>query len=543
MSVPSSKIFACSGVRLTNAYDHTIWFADPTAQQAYFAGKVANTFTGYTYLRKNWDIDVAVPFDTARKWSYLFFQNSDGKYWYYFVTNIEYKSDSMTKIRIELDVMQTYMFEYERLPCLVEREHAASDAVGGNLVQENLELGEYKDAWTYDVGTDDLGSLVPLVMTPYSVKKVMEEGTTAAGAYVFGTRMDGLYSGMAVYKVTNTGSLSLLIDELNDVEGGIDGIFYIWMYPSKLLTDYATQSDDYTGLIRVGGTNPVTVTLSLADIDEGYTPRNKKLLTYPYRFLYASNNSGATAIYHLERFTAPDTPKFAVYGAVAADATTKLIPCSYKGVARNHDESIPGQGYPSCAWFSDSYKLWLAQNQNNLANQEWQTAGTILVGAATVIAGVATGGIGALGVAGAVMAGGGMLGAGINQALNLHAQKKDAQLQPPTSKGQHSASVNHNSGALGYRLAIRRIRDDQMQRLDEFFDMYGYATNRVKVPNTHSRPVYTYTKTAGCKIKAPRLCTDDVRKIEQIFDHGITFWMDGDQVGNYDSNNRGRNAL
>ena len=72
-------------------------------------------------------------------------------------------------------------------------------------------------------------------------------------------------------------------------------------------------------------------------------------------------------------------------------------------------------------------------------------------------------------------------------------------------------------------------------RLD-YFDMFGYATHRVKIPNRSIRPHWNYVKTNGCVLRgnAP---ADDVRKICTIYDDGITFWKNGDEIGNYSLDN------
>ena len=54
--------------------------------------------------------------------------------------------------------------------------------------------------------------------------------------------------------------------------------------------------------------------------------------------------------------------------------------------------------------------------------------------------------------------------------------------------------------------------------IDEYFDKYGYATKRVKVPNTHSRPHWTYTKTQNCELIGNSCSNNDVTAIKNIFD-------------------------
>jgi hypothetical protein len=66
--------------------------------------------------------------------------------------------------------------------------------------------------------------------------------------------------------------------------------------------------------------------------------------------------------------------------------------------------------------------------------------------------------------------------------------------------------------------------------------MYGYATHRVKVPNRSSRPYWNYVKTIGCVITGS-VPADDIKQICDIYNAGITFWKNGNNVGNYSLDN------
>ena len=68
------------------------------------------------------------------------FQNTSfGIKWFYaFITNVEYINNETSEITIEIDVMQTWHFDYTVNQCFVEREMAATDDIGGNLVPETL---------------------------------------------------------------------------------------------------------------------------------------------------------------------------------------------------------------------------------------------------------------------------------------------------------------------------------------------------------------------------------------------------------------------
>jgi hypothetical protein len=72
--------------------------------------------------------------------------------------------------------------------------------------------------------------------------------------------------------------------------------------------------------------------------------------------------------------------------------------------------------------------------------------------------------------------------------------------------------------------------------IDDYFSMFGYQTNKVKVPNINSRPLWNYVKTNGFTM-CGELSTNDISLISSIFDSGITFWKNGDYVGMYQIDN------
>ena len=58
-----------------------------------------------------------------RKCDYLYGQGSDGKYLFFFITNMEQLTTSTVKVYLELDVWQTYHLDLTLLPSFVERCH------------------------------------------------------------------------------------------------------------------------------------------------------------------------------------------------------------------------------------------------------------------------------------------------------------------------------------------------------------------------------------------------------------------------------------
>ena len=97
----------------------------------------------------------------------------------------------------------------------------------------------------------------------------------------------------------------------------------------------------------------------------------------------------------------------------------------------------------------------------------------------------------------------------------------------------------------------KHIRAEFAEIIDGFFNVYGYATHKVKMPNRTSRPEWNYVKTIGCKIEGgyPTDCdypgglvplgvpAADANAIENIYNNGITFWHVPGHVANYGYDN------
>ena len=74
------------------------------------------------------------------------------------------------------------------------------------------------------------------------------------------------------------------------------------------------------------------------------------------------------------------------------------------------------------------------------------------------------------------------------------------------------------------------------QKIDEYFDKYGYAQNTAYVPVRLNRKHYSYLKTVGCNIVG-KMNNNDILTIKGIYDNGITTWDTLQNVGHYEIDN------
>lgn len=539
MSTPMSQIRICAGVTLDPTYQHTIYFATEAEQYAYFRGKTIKQFTGYSYLRKTWSIQVEGVMQEARSWSYLYLTNDNKKWYYYFITSVEYVNDRTVELSLELDVMQTYMFCYTLLPSFIERAHPAREDYVVPRLDEGLELGEYVDNEVQDIDLSDLALMVMstidlnVVHAFYSpdgmwVEPDVEVPPSSAMSY------NGVFSGMSVYAVyfedwVKVAETFVVLDYI----GRTDAIVNMWLYPKDLLDEGSYTVRPFRKFV---GVRPKTVSKTFSwktGTLDGYTPKNDRLRGFPYQVLYVSNNSGQSANYHFERFQVDEGEgqfDFTLDGAMSPDGGVKLSPAYYNHQEKSYEEGISLSGFPSCAWDADIYKMWLAQNSNQHDNAMAGAGLAILAGGATAIGSAVMGN--AIGVAGGV---GAVIG-GLQQINGLIAQKKDMSTQPPQARGNYSSSVNVSAGKQTFTLIRKSVDSVHARMIDDYLTMYGYKAHYVAVPERKARENWTYVKTVGCNISG-EICTEDLLKIKSIYDNGITFWVNGDRIGDYQLSN------
>ena len=149
---PDSTVYLCKDVPLDLTYDNTITFGtkeswDYEAQFNYFYSKADRTIIKekYSYVKDtNGVIRVEGPADDYLMYNYLFYknQNFSNKWFYAFITNVEFINPGTSYIYFELDVMQTWFPDITFDECLIEREHVEDDSLYANLTDEGIEIGE-----------------------------------------------------------------------------------------------------------------------------------------------------------------------------------------------------------------------------------------------------------------------------------------------------------------------------------------------------------------------------------------------------------------
>nr|DAJ04759.1 MAG TPA: Major tail protein [Caudoviricetes sp.] len=513
---PGTNIRLLKDVPLDTTYDHTIYFSSASAQSTYFMGLQKYNLTNYAYQRvKKGVARVGIKADNLYDCNYMMFQNTSyGNKWFYaFITAVEFVNNECSEVYFELDVMQTWFFDCEPDYCFVEREHALVDDIGMNITPETLATGEYVfNDYEAITGMRDMVVCIAIVDT--------NDATD-------GTLYDGIY-GSAQLWVYDSTDVQGINDKVNDYVQKPDAIIGMYMFPKIFI---GGSIPDTHRLSYGAGATKTTVKLSKItnnDTIDGYKPKNAKLYTYPYNFYHVDNASGSELSLRYEFFDNL-TPVVEISGTVTQPVIACLRPCSYKGVAGYSElggyttlntESLQLNSYPMCSWNVDAYQAWVAQNSVPIA--------------LNTIASV-----GQMGIAGAYSTNpNAVIGAGvIGQVSNITGQFYQASIAADISKGNlNNGGANVANGKQQFYGGRCSVKEEYARIIDDYFTMFGYATRRCKKPNRNSRPHWNYVKTIGCTITGS-VPADDLKKICSIYDNGITFWKNGSEVGNYNLDN------
>lgn len=506
---PQTNIKLLTDVPLDTTFRHTILFSSSSAQYNYFAGKQKKGWSNYTYQRVNkGKMRVSATSDDIYDVNYLMFQNTSfGSKWFYaFVTAVEYVNNETSEITFEIDPIQTWWFDFEFQGCFIERQHEQYDDLFGNLEPENVELGDYH------IFTAETKSMSPLYLCALTSQ-------TSDGSAPTGKTINNIYVPLNVIAgvpVSDASSINGLLEEFVGA-GQEDAIVTLYEYPGWLGDANTTKPK----------TQEFTVDIDFNTID-GYTPKNKKLFTYPYNYMMVSNSNGEVCNFKYELWNnSGNVGDFEMTGVFVSTPCVLLYPRNYRGVANDYDSGITMSNFPQVPWVGDTYKAWMAQNKGSIVTS---TLTSVISSAGMIGASLAVPATTPLAIGSAAMNVGSTVANNVGTAV-------DKQNTPAQVHGQIQCdSLNAGMNRFNYVFYRCQINAQVARSVDDYFSMYGYAINRVMVPNITSRPYWNYLKTRHCTLTGS-VPADDMRKLCQIFDNGITFWHDGNNVGNYNLDN------
>lgn len=539
-------------------YKNQLTFASKQAQETYFKSLPHIEIDSCSYQRHNNFIRWPGHIDSLLNYNYVMYQNDNysNKWFYAFIIKMEYHNDGETYIYIQQDVFQTWQFDITWKQSFVEREMIAvnEDVPGANLLVEDLETGEYIENATSSVEGVDFCYVIAYSRNPQT------DGYSQDTFSFNGTNINGIFSGLYYYVCSYLGLTSMLGSMSTGATPHDDSIVEIFTVP-KLAVEGLTDILDhgvYDPLFIGTWVNQLFTSngkeLSLSSVHstlDGYSPRNQKLKTYPFTYLGFNPSNGSSKIFRYEDFT--NNPEFSIRSEVNPAPSVLFIPKNYKkSTGQNIAETCSLSGYPTIGYHTEYFNSWIARNQNliNLDIQERNYNDTVAaykkgIDVASDIAkttfGAMSGEGSSSGLAGVAKDSLDLVSIGVNNEFYI--QKQMAQVEAQKLLPNKGVIGSGNGTLLGYGLfdddifKSYSIKAQFAERIDKYFDMYGYKTNQVKIPNLNNRPNWNYIKTIGANILGD-IPQQDMEIIKNMFNAGITLWHNTSNFLDYSQNNR-----
>lgn len=508
MPVRNTNLYICYGIPWPRDYSHVRLFSNVGEQIAYIQSKAKFPVQGnLAYIRDDAGIGIRISIaaDELKDCNYIAFQNLnyEGDWHYAFIDRVSYINDGLSIIYFTLDWFQTYCFNMEIQPGFVEREHVSDDTVGANLLDEPVmhspaicdeSVMSSSDYTWYVYATEEL---------EVSGIEWTNPGVINHSGYYIAVLGENLFP--AAYDLVNQYSLA----------GKLEAIVCFFAHP---VID-----------------SPGTVTAPNPGTLDGYTPRNNKLLTYPYQFIEVVA-PGSSQVYRYEWFNG--VPRFVADSIIAPGANVAVEPVDYQDSERQGQQyfspeySVTISGIPTASVLANGFI-------NELSNKPLQTAMSLEAPIANMLGGAALG-TAALAVPGVgpAIAGGiatSTLVSGMQSLTNAVGDLYSKSLTAHTTAGSASVGDVYEYNSLRFKIKHMCVNEEMAKVIDSFFDMMGYRVCQVKAPNTTGRASWNYVQMRNAIVtgNAP---ADAIQSYINRINTGITFWHTND-VGNYSLSN------
>ena len=474
-----------------------------------------------------------------------------------FVTRYEYIAPSTTRLYLELDVFQNYIYDTNLYQSYIERAiiDKSLDSPLYNTLPEPISAQcdvqhELKDDTEHSTGILTRDDWSPSWVLHCASRKVGKEyhyegnGSSNTfgeyGCYIpnkeklqsliadygrkspadaLGSDPDDKYSNWIADLLTGAtlekiGNL-IATWSISDLQDHRDELIGLYGVPKWVIDNY--DGDDKDNLDNRNVEKKVNIALNSSHLavkdenDKYYYPRNKKLLSSICRAYVLANRTGLKIPFKPELFTSDTTT-----------LTLRGIAMSTQGYMYRLSDYLDEQ--TSYGEVSYNAERRVGFDSNTGLNKMLSLIGA---GSQLVSAGVNIGqNIASKDVIGSAQSIGSFIGAGVSAIDQI---------------GTQESHFGSNGDLLRTRGTYSQLhfyevnpRIDQVRAIDNFFDMYGYTINRHwNIANfTNNRSVWNYVKTqnADLRVYAP---ANYENQMKQIFNNGVRIWHDYDKYANY----------
>lgn len=519
--IPNGDVRFIKNLDLDNTYQNTLYFDNKEQQTNFFLSRSDISIYDCNTIKESQAFRVDGNVSTYYNYNYIMFRNTHftGKWFYAFITDVVYIAESVTEIHYELDVMQTWYFDITQKDSYIEREHTKSDNLFEHLIKEDFEALPTEIVDETPILTLNRDELVVVV---YSSEKKLTDKDNAGFLHfsdpgIYGGTYVGSY--IQIYKLVDF----KVVVEILQAQGNIDALISVFLFPHKFLSFVGSveELDPFADNLLESDAITQTYYPKISYGVDDYKPRNNKMLQHPYNFSSIVGRDGNFDIQYqfMEFDNNVYNTKVEIVLPLNPQPVGKVYVSNYRGVKYDYETTINISGLPLVPY---NYSMYINEyNANRFQNQVM-----VLNRRRDLIAGAFDLSKGSVG---------GVMNAMSNSAMRI-AQLGDEFDRPSTSVNQQSGSDSYLSmqDKKGLNITEQRtmFKKEHFMMVDEFFTKYGYKTLRTGVLSYRNRSNFTYVKTIECNFVGD-FDVNTKNQIKSIFNEGITFWVNSDEIGNY----------
>lgn len=359
---PQTEVHLLKDVPFNVTYNNVRDFNTLAEQTNYFINKTKYTFDKLTYQRVSAEsIKLDIAYDDMLDVNYMMFKNDSvpGKWFYAFITQYEFISQNVTRVTYQLDVYQTYLFDFKFQTTYVEREHTKRFDADGlpviNTLDEGLNYGsDYKIVRSYHIeqASNIIWAIIVSKVALESIPTFQYGGSKIAGIstplYFYGVplNLNGTEPTINGTTVDGIGSLFNLFTTNSDFVGCIVSMYYTAYIPFPVtLSGNNLNIPVGIDIVHISG-HPTckfnshgwgTITNNIVDNVYNSLPSydESKLYMYPYSICEITNQKGEVFTLKMENLDVPNgvggkrSLNLKILSSIGVSPKTAIIPMYY----------------------------------------------------------------------------------------------------------------------------------------------------------------------------------------------------------------------
>ena len=396
--IPQTEVHLLTNVPFNLTYNNVMDFNTPTEQITYFLNKTKYNFDKLTYQRvTSSTIKLDINYNDLLDVNYLMFKNDSvkNKWFFAFITDYEFISESTTKITYQLDVFQTYLFDYKFQSTYVEREHTKRFNDDGspviNTLDEGLAYGSDYNTCMIKQYEQLEGIIWAIIVSKVDLRSVPNKnygGSTVSNIptplYYYGVPISANGNNIGNFEINGT-KVSTIQDIWNlftansDFVGSIVSMYYTSYVPFVVVknSDISITVDSRGGsLVNFAGLTVLKFSgskwgsLSPTIFENVYNQFPKyeesKLYMYPYSLIEITNFKGETFTLKMENISKvlgfENSLDLVILSSLGITPKTAIIPRNYLNNTNFIDNDV--SDIPIIDDYTASY---IQANKNSIA--------------------------------------------------------------------------------------------------------------------------------------------------------------------------------